>query len=844
MKNWVIACCLGCSLYAQAANVRVRSGRGGPQILLDGEPIAPRVFYGSRRGGFEPTSPQWTRCAFEFAPAEAVPNRGTLHFRFDKRPAEYWIKDLRLFDAATGKDVLRPGSFADAAAFKDVWNVWPPGARNTVGRVEIRDAALHVVVKAPPGGRWPDFHLYSDIALAFEAGRTYRCEFLVRSRPASRVMPAVYHVDHHVWRRIGGPPGVFLQQVALARDAGVRFISTGAPTCWTPPDQPENWEPMDRVCREVIRAHPRALLLLRVGCNAPGWWLDQHPEALMRYEGGKPGRYASVSSREYRADAAAHLEKLCRHLTKTFPKHFAGIHPAGQNTGEWFYDRSWRRPLSGYDACTLKAWRAWMARRGEPGAAQAQVPSPAERHAGPNGCLRDPASERRLILFNRFWQEEMADFVCALAAAARRGTQGKKLVIFFYGYVFEFGPMSNGPALSGHYALTKALASPDIDVLCSPISYFDRQWKGTAPCMSAAESVMAAGKLWLNEDDTRTYLARTRRYGGLADLAQTRAVMLRNTAQAALRGFGTWWMDLPGLGWFADKRIWDVLVRLRPVDEAMLRRAAPFTPDIAAIVGEESLISLAGGAQVVGRPLIYESRAALGRCGAPYGQYLLRDAVAGRVPAKLQIYLAAWSLSPAQRRQLAANRRPGVVRVWCYAPGYLLPDRADVRAMTEVTGFAHERVDLPQATAAPTAAGRRFGPTRTWGPKGRTRPLFAVRPRAGDVVLATYRDGSAAAALRRSPAGVDVFIGVPQLTPELVRALARLAGVHLYTRVDASVWAAGPFLSVHAMSDGPLLIDTGADAPVCDALDGAKLGRGPRLSLPIRAGQTRVLRIR
>jgi hypothetical protein len=176
------------------------------------------------------------------------------------------------------------------------------------------------------------------------------------------------------------------------------------------------------------------------------------------------------------------------------------------------------------------------------------------------------------------------------------------------------------------------LASSDIDVLCSPISYFDRQWQGTGACMTAAESVMMHGKLWLNEDDTRTYLANTTQYGGVEDLPQTRAVLLCNTAQASLRGFGTWWMDLPGKGWFDDARIWDEHRRFAPLDSAMLRRQAPFQPDVAMIVGEDSMIHLTGGSSVMARPLAYEARAAFGRSGAPYGQYMLRDAIAGDVP--------------------------------------------------------------------------------------------------------------------------------------------------------------------------------------------------------------------
>ena len=94
----------------------------------------------------------------------------------------------------------------------------------------------------------------------------------------------------------------------------------------------------------------------------------------------------------------------------------------------------------------------------------------------------------------------MLDCVCELAHAVRKASQGRKLVVFFYGYVFEFAGVQNGPATSGHYALRRVLNCPDIDVLCSLISYFDRGLGQSAPSMTAAESVALAGKLWLNEE--------------------------------------------------------------------------------------------------------------------------------------------------------------------------------------------------------------------------------------------------------------------------------------------------------------------------------------------------------
>ena len=463
----------------------------------------------------------------------------------------------------------------------------------------------------------------------------------------------------------------------------------------------------------------------------------------------------------------------------------------------------------------------------------------------PNGLLRDPAREQRLLAFARFQQAEMAEHVAAMAAACRRGTQGRKLVVFFFGYLFEFAPFSSGAATSGHYALSSLLKGRDIDILCSPISYTDREWIGTSASMTAAESVMRAGILWLNEDDSRTFLDPRKeehvQEGGLVNLEQTRQVMRRNTAQAALRGFGTWWMDLPAQGWFNDARLWQEMTLLSPVDAALLARRGRFTPEIAAIIDEESMCHLAGGAPAFASGLIYDCRAALGRCGAPYGQYLLDDVLAGRVPAKLQLFLSAWALSPARRAALAGQRTPAALRVWCYAPGYLYPERADIAGIKELTGFEAKAANVPTAEATPTAAGKKLGLTLPWGPKHSVRPLFCVTASA-DETLATYSDGTPAVAVRRSAKGINVFVGVPQLTPDLLRALARLAGVHIFTAGKATLWAAEGYISLQAHESGPLLLNTGRPGNVLDALDGKVLGDGPEVTLTLKKGEVRVLK--
>jgi hypothetical protein len=226
--------------------------------------------------------------------------------------------------------------------------------------------------------------------------------------------------------------------------------------------------------------------------------------------------------------------------------------------------------------------------------------------------------------------------------------------------------------------------------------------------------------------------------------------------------------------------------------------------------------------------------------GAPYGQYLLDDIIAGKVRAKAYVMLSAWCLSADQRRQLAAATRGGL-KVWCYAPGYYDGDRPSLEAMAELTGFRVKRLTKTPARAEPTAAGRRLGLQEGFGVGQPVEPLFAAADAQPSETLATYPDGSAAVALRRTAAGPTMFVGPPGLTSQLLRIGCRQAGVHLFTAADCNVYANGPYLVLHASQDGPLEIDVGGAGAVKDLLSGQPVGRGPKFSLPLTKGQTRVL---
>ena len=94
-------------------------------------------------------------------------------------------------------------------------------------------------------------------------------------------------------------------------------------------------------------------------------------------------------------------------------------------------------------------------------------------------------------------------------------------------------------------------------------------------------------------------------------------------------------------------------------------------------------------------------------------------------------------------------------------------------------------------------------------------------------------------------------MGAPGLTSELLRAAAREAGVHLFTETDCIVYSRDSFVVLHASKDGPISLalparprQPGHEASwrVTDALTREPVGRGPKVHLSMKRGDTRILR--
>ena len=647
-------------------------------------------------------------------------------------------------------------------------------------------------------------------------------------------------------------------QVELARDAGIHFHSFDAMVSWPQGTAPPDYTGVDAEIRTHLALDPRALLVLRLHTNPPSWWWEQHPDQRMVSEDGQ--RHAvSVASRRWRADAEHALRLFVRHLEKRFGTHVLGYHVCGQTSGEWVYDYAWTPKLPNFEAPFREGFRAWLRSKYPSRNALRQawrdphvdfstvdLPSRAERRAGLDGAFRNPAAQRAVIDFFEYSQVAIVEPLERFARAVKEEVHGTKLVFAFYGYLFDAAGFPNGPAASGHLATERLLRCPDVDVLCAPLSYFDRETGGSGAFMGPVDSVQLHGKLWITEDDTRTHLAAADAgQGRVSTLADTAWVHQRNFAQALAHRCGLWWMDQGGQGWLASREIWANLARLRGLWRP---DGQPFRPDVAVVVDERSALFTAGDNAVL-RPLVDMLRHPLNRMGASVGYYLLSDLCDARVPdAKVYLFLDAFVVGPAQVRRIHdAVRNRGKWAVWFYAPGYFDADGAagDMRALT---GLPLERVPGPPprtVTMLPDTLATAGVPQNQWA-FGSTTPLmpaFTLPPDAAAQVLGYYTDTEIpAVAYTRQSEWASVFIGSPSVSTGVLRAIARAAGAHIWLETDDVVIAGADVVAIHASTDGPKELTLPAGLSATDPWGTAAPWHGRR-TITMRRGETKLFRV-
>ncbi|MBM3497683.1 MAG: hypothetical protein FJX74_03330, partial [Armatimonadetes bacterium] len=471
---------------------------------------------------------------------------------------------------------------------------------------------------------------------------------------------------------VEGPGALLIVPATAAHDP-----YGGAPDVWPSRDE-WDYEALDRRVIEALKARPEARLILRVFLEAPDWWDAENPNELILFSHGRHAvrvdglrteeTFASLASTKWRTDAQEAMRRFVAHVEQSpYAERVIGYQLAGGEDGRWRYWGAAEGLYADYSRPQRRAFTAWLREKyGDvrtlrvkwqeivnpiPGLAgeeppiptvlswdDVRVPSGEARAAHPSGAVLDPAAAPEVADYNLFHAEEVAGFICELAAAAKSASEGRKLVGVSYGHFLEHVRSPAALPNAGHLALDRVLTSAEIDLVAAPfLAPEGEAGRGLSLPAAVVASVKAHGKVPIGE------------------VLPMDAPLDPTLAAAQMEALG-------GALWYGGAEPWE------PPPATAGDRAS--VAEIALILDHFSLAYLAEG-KALSQPLLAGQWDSLGRLGAPCDAWLLDDLIAGRVPDyKLYLFPNAFYLDQEAREAVRKHvARDGKTAVWVYAPG-------------------------------------------------------------------------------------------------------------------------------------------------------------------------------
>lgn len=356
-----------------------------------------------------------------------------------------------------------------------------------------------------------------------------------------------------------------------------------------------DYSEFDKNVKAITDINPNAYILPRVNVSPSREWELSHPDEL-----NDTGREPFVDCRRFCFASDIWADEVKRTL-KLFNEHIESM-PYAKN-------------IIGYHLATGQT-EEWMAFdvKGSRGKRSLEK-------------FKISGLENNEVNYYHFLSDVIADRICEFSKYIKQLTDGRLLAGVFYGYTFELTKRGKG-----HHSLHRVLECPDVDFLCSPISYSNLRKEGRDHgYIVPISSIQNAGKLYFAENDTRTHLSAPPNdlphYNSPVwfgpDFETTINIMKMHFSKAVLRGHSAWWFDMWG-GWFKDERYMSLLQKMQCISIDSLNKSMKSTAEVAVFVDENSIFHLDDGDPVY-KNVVYDIREVLGKAAVPYDIYLASD---------------------------------------------------------------------------------------------------------------------------------------------------------------------------------------------------------------------------
>jgi len=502
------------------------------------------------------------------------------------------------------------------------------------------------------------------------------------------------------------------------------------------------------------------------------------------------------------------------------------------------------------------------------------------------GFFRDPLKEQKQIDYLDFRSDFNAENAIAFCRAVKNASRRKvkPLAGAFFGYFTTQVIQTAGGAQYRNYgAMSKVIDAPEVDIIALPHSYGHRN-EGT-PCgiNSVWSSIQARKKLFLSEYDNRTFAAVGQYFAyDQKSLRESIEVTKRDIGAGLCTGSGWWWLDFSAgetgqtsIPWFIHPDLFEVKTRARPLFDIQLARGFTGVSEIAVITDFNSATYLDFYASIPTLNAVWLFGIdELYRVGAPFDLYHVNDLKLERLQKnyKLYIFLNTYHFTEAERALIQSKfQADGKTLLFLWAPGIIGEDGIQTAYAEKVTGMKLD-VSTEWVSGGITLDEKAFKSMMGDAFTGfanltvKEKPLsFAQKDwpishfknraiyrkdispvlynRTSAEILGTFdANGKAGLSYHNGGSWHSYLCAIPFLPRDILRVIARKAGVHIYFESpDTSVYASGDFITLHnglEKTEGTLHLRK--KAPIQDAFSGKKIADAAATGVVLEPGETKV----
>ncbi len=323
------------------------------------------------------------------------------------------------------------------------------------------------------------------------------------------------------------------------------FNSLGEPYCKFPPfwvwNETYLWNVVDEQFDIVIAQNPKAKFICMIDINSPLWLARR----IDRKYGLGGDSYHEISNAlcvpEWRKLTEKMLKAYVKHMEERYGDRVVYYMVAGGGTSEWYCSAQGRAVEQ-----KEKLWEAWLKKRGLP---NWDIPThKTYRNPAFENKFLDPQTQKSAIEYARFTEELVSNGMNEMSQIVRDEIGDKKQVGSFCGFIpmWLTGKLDNRPVF----------VNKEIDFVGSPGGYDNRKIGMGGGVDIPLKSINASGKHYFQEIDHRTHtyngdLTAYVKVGGIhasgaRNQKESDAMLKREFAFAAVNQNSLWCFDMWG----------------------------------------------------------------------------------------------------------------------------------------------------------------------------------------------------------------------------------------------------------------------------------------------------------